>query len=471
MASFGLDDLAGDAELSAIVEFARQLCEAPVSLVTMLDDTTQKFLARTGTDVAETPREISFCAYAVQQEDLMEVRDMLADDRFRDNPFVTGDEEVRFYAGVPLISQRGTALGTLCVLGREARPDGLDAFQREGLEVLASAVMRRLESHRKTVAGRIARERGEAMFRTLTDSIPDLAWSADAQGRRDYFNKRWHEFTGAEDAGDGDLIHPDDRDKVYGLWDGAVKSGAPYEAEYRLRHRDGSYRWMLGRAMPAEGENGEILRWFGTITDIDTSHRKSEGREILARELSHRIKNIFALVSGLVALKAREYPAAEEFAAELGGTIQALGRAHDFIRPGHVPGGQGGLRDLLKELLAPYADKDGARLTITGDDVPVTAKISTPFALVFHELATNAAKYGALSRADGRVEVAIARGEKEVVIDWSEHGGPPAKQRDNEGFGTRLITMTVDGQLNGSLTREWSDSGLSAKLTVPESSL
>lgn len=437
----------------------------------MVDDDKQRFLAKQGTDLTGTPREISFCTYAIESEETMEVRDAAADDRFRDNPLVTGEEHVRFYAGVPLVSQRGNILGTLCVLDRVARPDGLSDFQREGMAVLASAVMRRLESHRKTIAGKVARQRSQAMFRTLTDSIPDLAWSADAKGRRDYFNKRWHEFTGAKDGDHAGLIHPEDRDKAYSLWDDAVKSGAPYEAEYRLRHRDGSYRWMLGRAMPVEGPDGEIVRWFGTITDIDSSHRKSEGREILARELSHRIKNIFALVSGLVSLKARQYPEAEDYSIELGQTIQALGRAHDFIRPGHMPGGKGGLRDLLKELLAPYRDKDGDRVTISGDDVPVTAQVSTPFALVFHELATNAAKYGALSEADGRVEVTVARGKDEVVIDWTEHGGPPARQGDTEGFGTRLITMTVDGQLNGSLERDWRDSGLHARLTVPESSL
>lgn len=471
LSAFALDDLADDAELASIVEFAGQLCNAPVGLVTTLDDTTQRFLARKGVDLDETPRDISFCNYAIEGEELLEVRDATSDARFRDSPLVTGEEGIRFYAGVPLISPRGNALGTLCVLDREVRKDGLDQFQRDGLAVLSKAVMRRLESHRKTVAGRIARERGEAMFRTLTDSIPDLAWSADAQGRRDYFNKRWFEFTGFKDGGDDEMIHPDDREKAYETWFKAVRTGEPFEAEYRLRHCDGSYRWMLGRAMPVEGPSGEIVRWFGTITDIDCAHRKSEGREILARELSHRIKNIFALVSGLVSLKAREFPEAEEFAAELGTTIQSLGRAHDFIRPGHVPGGQGGLRDLLKELLAPYDDQNGERVSITGDDVPVTAKVSTPFALVFHELATNAAKYGALSQADGRVEVAIESGEEEVVIDWNEHGGPPAREGENEGFGTRLITMTVDGQLNGSLERDWRDSGLSARLTVPVSSL
>ena len=471
LSAFGLDDLADDAELSSIVEFAGKLCGAPVSLVTTLDGSTQHFLAKTGIEANETPRDVSFCTYAIQSTEMMEVRDTTVDERFRDNPFVTGEEHVRYYAGVPLVSQRGDILGTLCVLDREARPDGLDTFQREGMELLARAVMRRLESHRKTLAGKVVRERGEAMFRMLANSIPDLAWSADASGKRDYFNKRWHEFTGTKDGGDGHLIHPDDRDETYRKWDEAVKAGTPYEAQYRLRHRDGSYRWMLGRAMPVEDADGSILRWFGTITDIDSAHREAEGREILARELSHRIKNIFALVSGLVALKAREFPEAEDYAIELGRTIQALGRAHDFIRPGHMPGGKGGLRDLLKELLAPYDDKDGDRVTIAGDDVPVTAQVSTPFALVFHELATNAAKYGALSDPDGKVEVTVARGDDGVAIDWVEQGGPPAQEAEQEGFGTRLITMTVDSQLNGKLDREWRDSGLHARLTVPESSL
>jgi len=113
---------------------------------------------------------------------------------------------------------------------------------------------------------------GEAQYRQTAEGLPQLVWTSDASGRRDYFNERWVEYTGrglgnSEDPW-GKAIHPDDREAATANWERAVEKGTPFEAEYRLRGRDGSHRWFLGRAIPLRNDEGAVSRWFGTCTDI-----------------------------------------------------------------------------------------------------------------------------------------------------------------------------------------------------------
>jgi PAS domain S-box-containing protein len=124
----------------------------------------------------------------------------------------------------------------------------------------------------------------EARFRTITDAMPQMVWSTRADGYHDYFNRRWYEFTGArEGATDGqswnDVFHPDDQERAWNQWRHSLESGDPYEIEYRLKHRSGQYRWTLGRALPIRNDEGKIIRWMGTCTDI---HDQKQASEILA---------------------------------------------------------------------------------------------------------------------------------------------------------------------------------------------
>ncbi|MGZ3257165.1 MAG: sensor histidine kinase, partial [Croceibacterium sp.] len=184
----------------------------------------------------------------------------------------------------------------------------------------------------------------------------------------------------------------------------------------------------------------------------------------------HRIKNIFAVIAGLVSLSARQHPEARQFADELTATIRALGRAHEFVRP--VDGARGGnLQTLLEELFAPYGSGDGARVKVAGDDLAVSPRTATPLALVFHELATNAAKYGALATADGRVTLKIADNGQTVKLTWRENGGKAPKKAPKEGFGSRLVEMSVTGQLGGTWERRFEDDGLVVELSLPKSTI
>ena len=467
LSHYEFDSLQDDAELQRITAFASKLCGTQMSFVSLVDHERQHFIAREGSDMEGTPRAQSFCAHAMHGSEIMEVVDAREDNRFRDNPLVTKDDGIRYYAGAPLVSNEGLPLGSLCVIDNAARTEALTAFQREGLEVLAQAVMRRLKARRDI----LEREHRTAV---IADHIPDILWSGDNDDNFDYFNRRWSEFTGTTPPAQAkdwmSLIHPDEADSALESWTASRTSGDPFESEYRLLAQSGDWRWVISRALPLKGIDGKVQRWFGTITDIHDQREASEQRDLLARELSHRIKNIFAVVGSLAQLKSRDHPEAKDFATSFGEAISALNRAHDYVRPG-ASASRDTLHGLLRELAKPYTVGGRNSVTIEGEDVPIDPKSATPLALVFHELATNAAKYGALHEGTGTVLMASRIEGENVVVDWVEQGGADASDPGEDGFGTRLISMTVQGQLGGKLEREFGEGGFRARIELPLAAL
>ncbi|MES2904058.1 MAG: PAS domain-containing protein [Pseudomonadota bacterium] len=469
--SYSPDTLVDDPELVAITQFAAKLAGTPTALVSLVEADRQRFLAREGLEATETPRSQSFCQYAMAMADVMEVVDARDDPRFADNGLVTGPPQIRFYAGAPLIGEEGESLGALCVLSPDPRPGGLSELQREGLTVLAAAVMRRMRDRRT----HLARLKSDARFEALGDAIPQMAWSTLADGMVDYFNLRWEEFTGVpaeRHYGTGWLkaVHPDDHEAAVAAWQAAVAEGTPYEVEYRMLRNDGEWRWTLARGLPVRDAKGAIERWFGTNTDIHERRTDSESRELLTRELSHRIKNIFTLVAGLLHLEAKSNPALSKSVGTVNGRIDALARAHDHVRPDRIQRGEATqLVSLLGDLFAPYDLSGENRVRIQGDDLVIAEEAVSPLALLFHELATNAAKYGALSDPGGTIDLTIKVIDGTTCFDWREQGGPAADQSGNAatGFGNTLIAMAVERQLRGTIERTWEAGGLHARIEVP----
>lgn len=321
-------------------------------------------------------------------------------------------------------------------------------------------------------SARNALRESDLRFRTLADAFPHMVWSTLPDGFHDYYNARWYEFTGVpEGSTDGEgwngMFHPEDQERAWARWRHCLATGDPYEIEYRLRHRSGRYRWVLGRAMPMRGADGQIIRWMGTCTDIHEQKETAEQNEILSRELSHRIKNIFSVIGGLIGLSARRQPDHRDFAAELQSRISALGRAHELVRP-HSEKSQPqikteSLRALIEDVLSPYIAMTEGRIRIVGGDVRIDDRGATPIALLVHELATNAIKYGSLSADDGTVDIAITRAGEDCELTWVERGGPEIEGTPSHaGFGTRLAEMSVVHQLGGTLSRQWSRDGLEA---------
>ncbi len=485
LAAYGLDALEDDAELAQITRFAALLCDAPVAMVSLVEAERQRFLTRVGLDERETPRPTSFCAHAMLEAEPMVVPDARDDARFDTNPLVTGHPHIRFYAGAPLISHEGAPLGSLCVIDEKPRPGGLTHTQREGLQVLAASVMRRLRHRRESLEQMDELAQNEQGLRVLIDSLPDIAFAMRGDGDFNYLNRRFFETVSGERPKAMEswrlLIHPDDRDDILAAWHDAFAQSAEFESRFRLLMKNGEWRWHLLRVLPvpdrSAGDGGGGVDggagpqpWFGTMTDIEDTYRESEERELLARELSHRIKNIFAVIGGLITLKSRDHPGSKPFAKDISETLFSLSRAHTYVTQERADASET-LHGLLDKLLAPYGDRSGTRMNIAGEDAAVSARSATPLALLFHELATNCAKYGAFCVPEGKVDIVTRIESDHVVLEWKELGGPPPKEDRGMGFGTRLVDKSVTAQLSGTLIRNFPPEGMAATLTLPLASL
>lgn len=271
-------------------------------------------------------------------------------------------------------------------------------------------------------------------------------------------------------------LHPEDRHRTEERFLNAVRGcEGDYAAEYRIiRPSDGVVRWIAATARIERDAQGRALRLIGAHRDIALCKANKEARELLTRELSHRIKNIFALVGGLASLTARGHAAAEAHARDFQARLQALALAHEYVRP-HGPGagpvtGTQTVQGLLCRLLAPYVEHEYDRLVVTGDNLPVGERAAAALALIMHEQTTNAVKYGALSTVSGRVVVLIRLARERVL--WQERGGPELTGApERQGFGSRMIARSVGAQLGGEIEHDCQPEVLMTRITAPISRL
>lgn len=201
-------------------------------------------------------------------------------------------------------------------------------------------------------------------------------------------------------------------------------------------------------------------------------------QQVLAKEMSHRLKNIFAVADGMIRIGARKTSDAKAFAISLSGRLRALASAHALVSSGlHEVGSKprtGDLSSVIQAVVEPHQEVlgDTPRVRIRGPEIPCGDHAITALALVFHELATNAAKYGAFSRDSGFVEVSWRADSKVLELIWRERDGPAVKSPPvRKGFGGALMFNTVTGQLSGSLSQEWLEEGLCVTIVLPRDSL
>lgn len=317
-------------------------------------------------------------------------------------------------------------------------------------------------------------------FEMLAESIPQIVWSTDKHGVHDYFNRRWHEFVGLlpEQVTPQSwmvLVHREDWHNVMRHWTESLETGRHYDVQYRFRHHSGEYRWMRVTAQPLRGADGEITRWFGIASDIHEEKLLAMKGELVSRELNHRIKNLFAITDGLITLSLRENSDLASFTAQLRGRLAALNSAHDLIvsRDGQEHTNEANsLHELLRRLLAPYnCSVPERRIRICGDDIEVNSAAVTSLSLVFHELATNAAKYGGLATAEGWVEINCRRSGMSFYVTWKEVGTHTPSASDKGGFGTKLLHLAMEKQLFGHMVHYPEADGLRIELDFPCSSL
>ncbi len=209
---------------------------------------------------------------------------------------------------------------------------------------------------------------------------------------------------------------------------------------------------------------------FGVFLDVTERKLAEEAKELLANEMSHRVKNLFAIAAALTVIAARTAETPKEMARDLTKRLVALGKAHDLVRPGLGEQKRAAsLGNLLAVLLAAYDDKGvvGSRIRTAVPDILVGESAITAMALVIHELATNSVKYGALSSEAGTVDVACRTDDGETVLVWTETGGPAiSAQRGQPGFGSVLVKDTIVRNLGGTIAFDWPPEGVIVTLRM-----
>lgn len=260
-------------------------------------------------------------------------------------------------------------------------------------------------------------------------------------------------------------IHPADRDRVRAAFFATRGLTGLYEIDFRIMTGK-IVRWISARGQGADsGMVGRIM--LGIFIDVTGRKQAEEGHELLAGEMSHRVKNLLAIATGLTHITSRSATTPAEMAKELTGRLTALGRAHDLVRP--IPGKEGTAAlfgDLIAVLLAPYDDMGAfsGRVRVSVPRMGVGEKSATTLALVVHELATNSLKYGALSCETGTLDVSCIQKGEDLILTWTERGGPPVVAPQAAGYGSKLTGRVVAAELDGTINREWSPEG--AVITV-----
>jgi PAS domain S-box-containing protein len=272
---YELLDSIDEAEFDRITELASIICDVPISLVSLIDETRQWFKSNHGLQVKETSRDLAFCQYAIMDSVLFEVEDATKDERFYSNDLVLGDPNIRFYAGYPLIDAKGFALGTLCVIDR--KPKQLNSKQKRALQILANDVMALIEERRQKAELLIIRE--ELKFtREMLEQTNQVArvggWSFDVQQQKTYWTSVTKEIHGVPfgyepslDSGIDFYKEGENRKAIRKALDHGFKEGKPWDLQLQLINAQGEEIWV--RAIgTAKFEHGKCIRLLGTFQDI-----------------------------------------------------------------------------------------------------------------------------------------------------------------------------------------------------------
>src|SRR5207344_1379479 len=259
------------------------------------------------------------------------------------------------------------------------------------------------------------------------------------------------------------LMHPHDWKHLQN----AIKPAAPntpsFQSEFRVCRPNGELRWCIGTAVATVDATDHVVRITGVTVDITDRKEAEERQALLAREVDHRARNALALVQSIVRLTRSD--TIKSYIAAVDGRIGALSRAHTLLAQSRWQGAD--LARLVEEELAPYRAGDDGKITANGPDVSLEPRTAQTLALALHELSTNAAKYGALSVMHGRVGVTWELQPDSLVLRWSESGGPATEAPASPGFGIRVISASIERQLEGETAFHWRPEGLHCSLCVP----
>jgi PAS domain S-box-containing protein len=313
--------------------------------------------------------------------------------------------------------------------------------------------------------GEAALRESEARFRAMADAAPVMVWVTEPDGTCTFLSRSWYEATGqtpetALGLGWLDAVHPDDRDRTRQTFLRANERHERFELEYRLRQESGDYRWAIDSARPRFDAEGGFLGYIGSVIDIDARKKAEEHRQLLVEELNHRVKNTLAIVQGLArqTFKGRQVPA--EVRKVFEGRLAALAAAHGLLTRTNW---QKAMLDELTDESMHACGPNRSRISFEGPAVVLEPKQAVTIALAFHELCTNAMKYGALSNDTGRISIAwqtLRAPEPKLSLVWRERDGPAVLPPKHRGFGLRMIEQALAQDLGGEVSMDFDKGGL-----------
>jgi two-component sensor histidine kinase len=256
-------------------------------------------------------------------------------------------------------------------------------------------------------------------------------------------------------------IHPADREKSRKAWARSVATGRSYDVEHRVKRRDGGYRWARSRAFPRHDEADKVRLWYGSTEDIHERKMGEELQRLLINELNHRVKNTLATVQAIAFQTMKGSASLVAARGQFESRLLALSRAHDLLTERSWEGAP--LTRVLADAMEHLA-ADPRRFRISGDQIGLAPKAALAFSLAFHELATNAAKYGALANDKGRIAIDWTIDEQRLRLHWREQGGPRVEKPKRRGFGSRLIERGLKADLGGKAEFLYEARGLSCTI-------
>lgn len=309
----------------------------------------------------------------------------------------------------------------------------------------------------------------EENYRYAAELNPQVAWTARPDGQLDRVAARWQEWTGVSGLGSSyaESLHPDDVQRTFDVWGHSVASGEPYDIVHRVRLRTGEFRWIRSRASPRRDETGRIVKWYGATEDIHEQKLAEEHLKLMVLELNHRVKNNLATVQAIAVQTLRGTESPEAAREAFVQRITALAAAHDILTREQWEGVS--VADIAEGVLRAL---DGAadRVRLEGPDVRLPAKTALALSMAFHELGTNALKYGALRTPSGQVRLdwrVTAGDERRLELCWSERGGPPVRPPERRGFGSRLLERGLAAELSGEVRMLFEEPGVRCLIHAP----
>jgi PAS domain S-box-containing protein len=376
-------------------------------------------------------------------------------------------EGIRALAFIPLMA-RGGCVGKFMTYYEAPRP-----FTPHEIDIAVTIARQVGFCIERLLNDRELRD-SEERFRLMCEHAPVMIWMSDVTGKCLHLNKMLRDFWGvAEDELDtfdwGTTMHPDDIAGVAETVLKAMTERTPFMVKARYRDQSGRYRVLQTDGRPRLTD-GRFVGMIGVNTDVtereeaDAARRQAEQhRELLIAELNHRVKNTLSVVQAIAHQTFQG--TAEDACLAFNQRLVALARSHDLLT--HANWSNITLESLATSALQ-LNESSGARVKLNGPPVLLKARQAVAFGMAFHELFTNALKYGALSNAEGGVSVQwTVNGAAELQLSWREHDGPPVSPPKRRGFGSLLLERILHGDLSADVTLDYQPSGLVCTISAP----